>query len=270
MRSKTFIASRENTDHARKIIRLDYQDGAGTPSRRHKEWTPEEMFALSVRKALKGLARHRRAQGKSVGHLPAWITVAADISAALHGTVTDRTVEAICVSIGIDLRDGTQQIIAPIAARAAAARRAAGSQHFKMMDGEAVGLFVELTSDERTLLGIRNIGSIDENKDDRRKRLDRERQRRKREAGGATPRPQSAAQSKPWEDKGISRSTYHRRKAKWDENVTLSVYKGNVDETVSNSGKADEIVSLFADETVSPSVSMGKADEIVSKREGEV
>lgn len=268
MRIKTFISGRDQVDEARRTIHLDYQVA---PSRSRQKWTPEEMFALHVRKVLMALARHRQANGTPIGNLTSWVTVAADISAALHGAVTERTVEAMCVRMGIPLSEKSRLIIAPIAARAAASQSASGYRSFKMMDGETVGQFVELTSKEREALGIKKIGAVDESKDDRRKRLNRERQASRRSGvggGGVSKTPLPASATKPWEEYGISRSLWYAEGFnKLDKNVTLSVLEGKRDKLVQNPGKRDGKVQKQRDKNSPDEAPRESVTEKVQKAE---
>lgn len=100
----------------------------------------------------------------------------------------------------------------PDAARALAEKVIANPLRFK---AATLGWRLGLTEAERTLLEIRTIRAIDatETPIERKRRLDRERNRRKRaEARAAKPEPVSRA--KPWEAAGVSRRTWYRRKAK--------------------------------------------------------
>ncbi|WP_131860289.1 hypothetical protein [Bosea sp. BK604] len=89
------------------------------------------------------------------------------------------------------------------------------------MGSDAAGRLLDVTAEERDLLGIRTIDATDEDRHEResrrreeRKVRDRERKRRAR-AGTMTPRAEYLAKSlsatKPWLALGISRRTYERR-----------------------------------------------------------
>lgn len=76
-----------------------------------------------------------------------------------------------------------------------------------------------VTKEERTMLGLTTIGAIDHGKaarTKRRKDRDRQRKAQARRAAGAKPRADylaaSKASAKPWEDEGISRASWYRRK----------------------------------------------------------
>jgi hypothetical protein len=84
---------------------------------------------------------------------------------------------------------------------------------------DALAWRLRLTMEQRTMLGITTIGSIDVNKGARtklRKQRDRQRKANQRRAKGATPRKlyeeRSVARAKPWQAEGISRSTWYRRR----------------------------------------------------------
>lgn len=84
---------------------------------------------------------------------------------------------------------------------------------------DALAWRLRLTMEQRTMLGITTIGSIDVNKSARtklRKQRDRQRQANQRRTKGIKPRKiyeqQSIAQTKPWEAQGISRATWYRRR----------------------------------------------------------
>ena len=77
---------------------------------------------------------------------------------------------------------------------------------------------LDVTAEERWLCKIQTIAAVDETeaqaearrREDRRA-WDRERDRRRRAAAGATPRHQSLSATRPWEAFGISRRTWERR-----------------------------------------------------------
>lgn len=95
-----------------------------------------------------------------------------------------------------------------------AAQHLARPRHLK---ADALGRLLELSDEERTRLRITTIGAIDKSKRKRtaeRKEKDRERKRQARAAKGATPRDRSLSAVKPWEELGISRRTWERRRAR--------------------------------------------------------
>ena len=79
---------------------------------------------------------------------------------------------------------------------------------------QELGNVLNLTEADRVRLKINTIGTIDVTPTERkrkRKLRDRQWQRAKRLAQGATPREQSKSRLKPWEATGESRATYYRR-----------------------------------------------------------
>jgi hypothetical protein len=86
----------------------------------------------------------------------------------------------------------------------------------RWLKARALGERLGLTDRERTALDIDKIRPIDVTDAElaeRRRQDDRERKRRKRQAARAA-KPAPASQTKPWEAEGISKRTWHRRRAK--------------------------------------------------------
>jgi hypothetical protein len=104
-----------------------------------------------------------------------------------------------------------------------------------------------LTEAERTLWGIRTIGSIDMTKAQRklaRKLADRERKRAQRRARKVTPRAEyleanSLSRTKPWIAAGVSRRTWERRRGR-------SFIKRGTDDRRANCAAARAIHRCFA------------------------
>jgi hypothetical protein len=203
---RLYLADRIGKDAARATARV-----GSRPSQTKASATPSLLAiqAWGLRKALKLILWHRKERRLPLGNLVGWITVVADIAAALHPDLTPEDVAAQCVWIGLP---DDMSIITVVARGAAAARRVEGD-NFRIMDAEAIGKAVELTAAEREGLGITKIGSIDETPEDRRRRQKREAARRAREARGLKPRT-SFTGPKPWEREGVSRSTYYKRRSR--------------------------------------------------------
>lgn len=79
---------------------------------------------------------------------------------------------------------------------------------------------LRLTKEQRNMLGITTIGSIDESKaarSKRRRKRERERRMASRRAKGALPRTEyeknAISRTKPWIADGISRASWYRRRA---------------------------------------------------------
>lgn len=83
-------------------------------------------------------------------------------------------------------------------------------------DDDELGVYLELSDADRTRLKITTIGACDCLRAERLKRRRRNRRdadRARRAAAGARARRQSAEQTRPWEQEGISRRTWYRRRS---------------------------------------------------------
>lgn len=79
---------------------------------------------------------------------------------------------------------------------------------------DAIARLLDVTMNERTVLGLRTVGAIDCDKRQRtlaRKQRDRDRKRAAR-AAASKRRPVSVAKIEPWTEAGLSRATWFRRK----------------------------------------------------------
>lgn len=220
---------------------------SATPVR--QRFTLLEMRGRHYRKMLRALVRARRSEGVVIEDLGAWALVAADIAAAIFGPgMTIKNVEGQCQFMGVDVDPTT---LGPIAERAAQWRRA---PNYRPLSGEDVGKLVKLSWRERDVLGKCQIGSFDETRSERRKRLDRGRKAAERAQARAA-RIQS-----PWEQLGISKSTYYRRRE--TNSVRIPIKEGKADKISLTPGKADgDSLTLNPLNEVQPTV-MGKADKI--------
>ncbi len=113
----------------------------------------------------------------------------------------------------------------------------------RIWTAQALALKLNLTEVDRRGLGIRTIGAVDMTPAERkqqRKLRDRQRQRDKRRARGATPRESSKSRLKPWEALGMSRPTFYRKFKKPRETDTSAMnLEETGDEVVSPSQQAD-------------------------------
>jgi hypothetical protein len=89
----------------------------------------------------------------------------------------------------------------------------------KLLADDVVGKAIHLSYEERLQENITAIGSYDADKvmrkklaADRRRKRDRLRKAEERAAKGATPRANSHSRTKPWEQDGVSRRTWERRR----------------------------------------------------------
>jgi hypothetical protein len=93
---------------------------------------------------------------------------------------------------------------------------------------DSLGKFIGLDHATRTRLKITTLGGFDCGKTRRatlRRKLAAARERERRAKTGAVPHATSAAQTKPWKARGISRATYYRHlKNETDETVSCAAY----------------------------------------------
>jgi hypothetical protein len=91
-------------------------------------------------------------------------------------------------------------------------------KNYRPFAGRAVARMLDVTAGERWACDIQTIAAVDETeaqaearRQEDRRAWDRERDRRRRAAAGATPRHQSLSATRPWQAFGISRRTWERR-----------------------------------------------------------
>lgn len=106
---------------------------------------------------------------------------------------------------------------------------------FTLIRSDALAEMLSVTAEERWACRITTIGAIDETREERaaragqeRKNRDRERIRTKR-VGKHKPRSAALTQTKPWEEEGISRATWYRRRQEGETTLSpdlLSSYGG--------------------------------------------
>lgn len=99
-------------------------------------------------------------------------------------------------------------------------------RRLRPLRADAVAKLLQVTWDERQECGLTTIGAIDMDKRQRgreRKKAHAARGRVRRVQSGATPRAESLAQVKPWEQEGLSRAAWYRlRKA--SETISCAPY----------------------------------------------
>lgn len=231
--------------------------GAAAPQQAKQKFTLIEMTGRCYRKVLRALVQLRREDGVVIEDYAAWMTVAADIAAAIFGpTVTARNVEGQCLFMGIEVDRGT---VAPFFARAAQWRRA---ESYVPLTGEEIGKLVQLSWRERDALiehqvgGATRLGSCDETPVERRQRKDRERKAGQR-ACARSPKP-----LKPWEAVGMKKSTYYyHRQRVWTDSVLSSSKEGNADKNSPSPGKADRNSPTFGQHGAADRPPIGNADK---------
>lgn len=234
--------------------------GGLAPSQSKQKFTLIEMAGLCYRKVLRALVILRREDGVVIEDMAAWLTVAADIAAAIFGhRVTVANVEGQCVFMGIEV---DKAAIVPFHARAAQWRRA---ESYAPLSGDEVARLVHLSWRERDALIERNVrgatrlGSFDESSEERRKRKDRDRKAGQR-AETHSPRPPKA-----WEVLGLKRSTYYYHRSSWTDPVHSSLKEGNADKTSLSPGKADRNSPTFGPSADDGGDPIGNADKTSPK-----
>lgn len=195
MRQRTFIASRDDAEEARAVVRSIYAD---TPAMDPLIRNPEVTMGLELRNYLKAVCRGRMAGGLALGSLEGWARAIALASARIDVDVTFASVAKHSIWIGIEIPDAFMETVA----REAAAAQAAGALNF---DARFVGEMIQLTAAEREEFGIKRlIEACDEDPRERRNRQRRERR-------GPRQRVRSIASTQPWVKDGYAcRRTWER------------------------------------------------------------
>jgi hypothetical protein len=166
------------------------------------------------RNELVRLAAHRRKFGIDLGDLEQWAWVMADALAfGPHGADYFTFIE-LAAKMGVEFPEDT----AMRAIRCVNGKVRSKKKHYRPFAARAVARMLDVTAEERWQCKIQTIAAADETdteaeaprREDRRA-WDRERDRRRRAAAGATPRNQSLSATRPWEAFGICRRTWERR-----------------------------------------------------------
>jgi|GEM_PF-3059216 len=184
------------------------------------------MNAAQRRSDLNRLLHYRRKNGFAFGPEIGWVEVIANLVRVLNGTVTTEVVHEEAKRLGLGKID--QHLVADVVADISA--RAWGK--YKLFSPRLAGAKLQVTSVERDEAGIIKLDAVDETKEERRRRVDRERKAEKR-AAEATLRTQSKPKSEIMaelaKELGISVSTLYRRLKKGDEKicVRMSITYGN-------------------------------------------
>jgi hypothetical protein len=199
-----------------------------------------EGWGLELRNNLRRLLDHRRGNGTGIGNPVAWSRAAAYVSSLLDGDgMSTLTVKRRAAEIGLAEID-----LEPSALVAAAWEiGAAAMEDRPTVSPQVIGDELEVTPAERSAIGnrqMRRIFAAGETADERKKRLGRERQARKRASNpNYTPRASSAAARRPWEALGISQRTYERRLAA-ERHAILLREEGWRDEKPPTAAERDE------------------------------
>lgn len=172
--------------------------------------TPGLRRALQRRNELGRLIAYRNDQGLEPGERMAWADAVADYIAVI--TPPHRKIDAPLIQQEI------RRIGAPeanlecilVAIDAINIRKAVGKNYLK--SAAIIGAILSVKAHERQACAIITIDAIDETIEERRRRVAREGQRRYRRKKGVRPQSESLEQTRPWEQDGISRSTWYRRR----------------------------------------------------------
>ncbi|HWU63591.1 MAG TPA: hypothetical protein VN112_16350 [Ensifer sp.] len=137
-----------------------------------------------------------------------------------------------------------------------------GRNREKMLGADAVAKMLFVTLAERTKLGLKTIGACDVSKDDRlklskqtKRERDRNRQRDKRAAQGRMDRASYEAASltklAPWEEEGISRRTWERRRVASLSRVEV-IHRGG--DTLASTSAMESALPQYPSETESTGI----------------
>lgn len=177
---------------ARKAIRDAH--ASWTARGRLKGW---EMNAAQRRVDLDRLATYRRNHGESLGPEIGWIECIANFLRIRNGLVTIEAVHEEARKLRLSSLDPAvvAEVVAEVSARAF---------RYNLYTPKRAGAKLALTAAEREAAGILKMDAINETKDERRRRFDRERKQEQRAAKAAQPRMTKKAMA---EALGISRPT---------------------------------------------------------------
>lgn len=201
-----------------------------------------EGWGLELRNNLRRLLDHRRRVGNGIGNAVAWSRCATYVSSLLDGTdMCLASVRRRASQIGLeelDLEPGAMMTaVTEIGA-------ALDLDDIPSIDPQVIGDELEVTPAERSAIGnrqMRRIFAAGETKDQRRKRLARERAARQRAKNpNYKPRANSAAATRPWEAEGISQRTWERRVAAKRHAILLKKEQQR-DEIPPSAAERDEI-----------------------------
>ena len=172
-----------------------------------QRYSPLQMQGMHIRKVLRALVRLRTTRHQPIGDRAGWTAVAADLTAAIYGTVTIARVDAQCAWIGIK---PDRAVLMRVVAKAAGERN--GST-FTLMPGAVVGKLVDFKTEERATiadwLDMKRVGIVPVDAAELRKQQNRAAQAAKRRRAGVAAR--DGAKSAQAENLGVHRSTLWRR-----------------------------------------------------------
>jgi hypothetical protein len=170
------------------------------------------------RNELVRLGAHRRKFGVDLGNLGNWAWVMADALAFGPHGADYYTFGELAAKMGVEFPEDTaMRAIRSVNAKIKIKIKIK-KKNYRPFAGRAVARMLDVTTEERWLCGIQTIAAVDESNAQAEARRredgrawDRERDRRRRAAAGATPRHQSLSATRPWDAFGYSRRTWERR-----------------------------------------------------------
>lgn len=172
--------------------------------------------ARQRRNSLSRLVKYRIENGLALGPAIAWAAVLGNTLAALRTEVTVTAVAALAARLGLPPID--PELISASIADVEQTRRVWSD--YRLRTPAQVGAMLEVTSIERQECNLRDIDAADEAASDRKRRLARERQARRR--AGAAPAAPRLTQRQRAQAAGVSLATWKRRQAIEPNPVTLS------------------------------------------------
>ncbi len=170
------------------------------------------------RAELGSLVAHRAEHHTALFDPQAWATIIADIVVFSRRGLDYFTFADLAEKVGIQIDEAT----AMRAIRRTSAIMERKGRFYRPINATVAGRLLDVTTEEKLLLGLRTFHGVDEVAAERKSRLaddrrrrDRERKRRARAAKGAVQRPVYEAQSnsarEPWAEFGYSRRTWYRK-----------------------------------------------------------
>lgn len=177
-----------------------------------------QMNALQRRKDLDRLARYRVRTGAELGSESGWIEVVANYLRVRHGQVDAAAVRKEAAWLGLPALNA--QLVDDAVAHIAHAAWG----RYQLYSPKLAGDKLRVTKQERIEAKIEKLDAIDETRQERRRRVDRNRKAQQRAAKAA---PQRINKSKVAAALGISRAELYRRLASGEVSETDCVRMSN-------------------------------------------
>ncbi|MER8455836.1 hypothetical protein NKH24_06815 [Mesorhizobium sp. M1300] len=148
-----------------------------TPEGFRRPLTWRQVMAWQRLNELARLSHYRAKHGLDAGPAIGWANVLANLSACLGEEVGNSSVEDLCRRMSLNKID--PDIVAGVTRDVEKARRVWST--YELLGAASTGALIHLTALERADLRIQRIDAWEEPAADRKRRLARERQRRKRQ-----------------------------------------------------------------------------------------